>query len=139
LNSRLDELQAAILRVKLTRLDEEITERRAIASRYGAALSGLGLEPPRTAADAAHAYHLFVVRAGDRADRIARLEARGIGHGIHYPDPVHLMEAYRFLGGRSGDLPVTETACREVLSLPLYPGLSDASVARVLEALAAGR
>src|SRR6185295_10283568 len=137
LNSRLDELQAAILRVKLTRLDAEIEERRAIAARYLEAFSALDLVLPRVLPSSRHAYHLFVVRTRDRKRRIEALTSRGIGHGVHYPDPVHRMEAYRFLGVGEGALPVTESACREVLSLPLYPGLPDASVERVVEAVTA--
>ena len=75
------------------------------------------------------------MRCKDRAQAIARLDAAGIGHGIHYPQAAHLMPAYRFLGGAAGDLPVTEDACSRVLSLPLYAGLAPDAVDRVVAAL----
>lgn len=135
LNSRLDELQAAILRVKLRHLSAATEERRAIAASYGSALAGADLVLPVEIEACRHVYHLFVVQS-DARERLARaLEAAGIGFGLHYPEPVHTMEAYRFLAQGEGALPVTERACRQVLSLPLYPGLEAGAVERVVAAL----
>ena len=94
-NSRLDELQAAILRVKLRHLDAQNARRQAIAAAYDAALRGTALAPPARRGGADHVFHLYVLRAPDRAALQARLRAAGIGTGMHYPSPVHLQPAYR--------------------------------------------
>ena len=135
-NSRLDEIQAAVLRVKLTRLAAANDERRALAARYDQGLSaggatGLGL--PRELPGRRHVYHLYVVRHPRRDALLAHLTAAGIGALIHYPIPVHLQPAYASLGAAS--LPESERAAREVLSLPLYPGLSRDAQQRVIEAV----
>lgn len=136
LNSRLDELQAALLRVKLRHLDAALDERRSLASRYLAGLSGSSLRLPRDPdADGRHAYHLFVVRGADRPSVLRELRRGNVGYGLHYDTPAHRMEAYRTLGGLSAPLPRTERACEEVVSLPLYPGLDPAAVDRVIEVL----
>ena len=135
LNSRLDELQAAILRVKLRHLAEALEERRAIARRYVAGLADSELVHPRSTPETTHGYHLFVVQTDDRKAACQRLHAAGVGFGIHYPEPVHRMKAYRFLDVGAGTLPVSERACQDVLSLPLYPGLESALVERVVRAL----
>lgn len=137
LNSRLDEIQAALLRVKLERLDATLAERRRLAALYGDALAEARFRLPSTAPGCEHTYHLYVVRSADREPAIARLTASGIGYGIHYPEPVHTMDAYRRLGLAAGPLPISETACRTVLSLPLYPGLTDDDVRRIARTLAA--
>ena len=132
-NSRLDELQAAILRVKLTHLDAANARRREIAHAYNAVL---GARAPRQRKGSEHVYHLYVVRVPDR-DRVqVRLREKGVGSGIHYSVPVHRQPAYegRVALGPSRCLE-TERAAAEVLSLPLYPELTDAQVARVCEAL----
>ncbi len=134
-NSRLDELQAAILRVKLRHLDEDVEMRRSLAERYLERLGRLDCELPASTDDRAHAYHLFVVQVGDRPRALQALEQAGIGYGLHYAEPVHLMEAYRFLGLQQGDLPITERGAGRVVSLPLYPGLTGESVDRVTEIL----
>lgn len=133
-NSRLDELQAAVLRVKLRHLDRLNAARRALAARYRAGLADLpGLELPAEAPWADHVYHLFVVQT-DRRDALLRhLRARGVGAGVHYPVPAHLQPAYRDLGYRPGALPVTERLAERVLSLPLYPELKPAQVDYVIE------
>jgi dTDP-4-amino-4,6-dideoxygalactose transaminase len=135
-NSRLDEMQAAILRVKLQHLDAQNARRQTIAAAYDAALRGASLAPPARRGDAGHVFHLYVLRVPERAALQARLREAGIGTGIHYPVPVHLQPAYR------GRLPVgpagcraTEIAAEQVLSLPIYPELTDAQVAQVCEAL----
>ncbi|HEY3846627.1 MAG TPA: DegT/DnrJ/EryC1/StrS family aminotransferase [Acetobacteraceae bacterium] len=137
-NSRLDELQAAILRVKLAHLDTHNARRRAIAAAYDAALSGSPLRAPERRAGADHVFHLYVVRSPQRGAMQARLRAAGVATGIHYRIPVHLQPAYR---GRVALGPSrcrqSELASREVLSLPLYPELSDAQVEQVCTALRA--
>jgi dTDP-4-amino-4,6-dideoxygalactose transaminase len=132
MNTRLDEIQAAMLGVRLTRLDAEIERRRAIAARYDAALTSL-IQTPRERPGARHAYHLYVVRSPDRDALASSLKGTGIGTGIHYPVPVHLQKAYagRIALGPSG-LAETERASREVLSLPMHPFLSEADVDRVI-------
>jgi len=139
-NSRLDELQAAILGVRLRHLDADNARRRAIAARYTAALAGVpGVASPAVAPEVEPAFHLYVVRAADRAATAARLDAAGIETAVHYPTPIHRQPAYAHLGD-SGDpprLPEAERAAAEVLSLPIYPELSDAEVAAVADALAA--
>ena len=135
LNSRLDELQAAILRVQLRHLDAAIESRRRLAARYLRRLDGAHYPHPCTVGPDSHAYHLFVVQVGERARVSEALARQEIGCGVHYPEPVHRMEAYRFLGYGEGDLPVSERACRSVLSLPLYPGLADAAVDQVTDVL----
>ncbi len=135
-NSRLDEMQAAILRVKLRHHGEMIEERRTIAARYRAGLAGSSLGQVGLVPDGTHVYHLFVIRSAERGELTRHLGEAGIGFGTHYPEPVHTMEAYRFLGHRDGDLPITERACAEVVSLPMWIGLPDAEIDRVIGALA---
>ncbi len=135
-NSRLDELQAAILRVKLHHLDAQNARRQAIAAAYDAALSGTSLAAPARRDGVSHVYHLYVLRTPERAAMQSRLRDAGIGTGIHYPSPVHLQPAYsgRVALGPSG-CRTTEVLARQVLSLPMYPELTDAQVAQVCEAL----
>jgi dTDP-4-amino-4,6-dideoxygalactose transaminase len=131
-NSRLDELQAAFLRVKLPRLGAWNGERAAIARRYCVGLNDLGFGLPRFEGEE-HVAHLFVLRAQDREDLRAHLTARGIATGIHYPIPDH-RQAVRSSLPRV-DLPVTEVACGEVLTLPCFPGLAGDQVDRVIESI----
>ena len=132
-NSRLDELQAAILRVKLRHLDESIARRRALADRYAAGLAGSGVELPGRTPKVTHVHHVLVIRTAKRARMIEALGNAGIGCRIHYAEPVYAMEAYRSLGYDMGDLPVTEQACQSVLSLPIWPGMEDGQVDQVVE------
>lgn len=134
-NSRLDELQAAILRVKLAHLDAWNEARRARAHRYGELLEGLPLRLPVEMPWARHVYHLYVVRTEDRDALQAHLQAHGIVVHAHYPRPVHFNEAYAHLGYCPGAFPVAERACREVLSLPLYPELPMDAVEAVARAV----
>lgn len=131
INSRLDEIQAAVLSVKLRYLDQWNAARRRLAERYTAGLRGV--QTPRVRPDAEHVYHLYVVRTPQRDALRAFLAERGVGTGLHYALPTHLQPAYRDLGRRAGDLPVTEQQAGEVLSLPLYPELTPAEVDRVIE------
>jgi dTDP-4-amino-4,6-dideoxygalactose transaminase len=133
LNSRLDPLQAAILRAKLPHLDEDNVRRRSIARRYERGLHGLPLVTPKERADAQHVYHLYVVCCAQRDALMAHLTERQIGCAVHYPLPVHRQHGYaERVNVRSGGLPVTERVCRQILSLPLYPELSDADVDSVI-------
>lgn len=131
-NSRLDEIQAAILRVKLERLDADNARRQAIAALYDQGLATSGLALPARRSDTTHVFHQYVVRAQARDGLHAALAARGIGTNVHYPMPVHLQPAYahRIAIGPSG-LHESERAAREVLSLPMYPQLDDAAATRV--------
>jgi hypothetical protein len=135
-NSRLDELQAAILRAKLPHLDAQNARRRTIASAYDAALAGSALRPLAARLGAEHVFHLYVLRVPDRPALQARLRTLGVGTGIHYPMPVHLQPAYlgRVALGPSG-CRETAAAAGEVLSLPLYPELTDGQVEQVCAAL----
>ncbi|MGE5537424.1 MAG: DegT/DnrJ/EryC1/StrS family aminotransferase [Gemmatimonas sp.] len=139
LNSRLDELQAAILRVKLTRLAAANARRREIALLYDEGLNGV-VPTPATRAGAVHVFHQYVIRVpSERREAIRTVMAeRGVGTLIHYPVPVHLQPAYKgriWLAG--GALPATERAADEVLSLPMYPELTDSAAAEVIEAVKA--
>ena len=132
-NSRLDEMQAALLRVKLAGLDADNARRGAVAARYDALLAGTGLILPHTRPEATPVFHQYVVRHARRDDLRAYLTAQGIGSLIHYPVPIHQQPAYaRFA---TGPLPQTEEAARTVLSLPLYPEIPDEHVERTAEAL----
>lgn len=135
LNSRLDELQAAVLRAKLPHLDADNARRAALAGRYDDALAGLGLGLPVRRQGAGHVHHLYVVRAADRDGLKAHLERAGVIAGIHYPVPVHLQPAYRGRLAGSDALAESERAANEVLSLPLYPELEDGAVDRVAAAI----
>ncbi len=134
-NSRLDELQAALLRAKLPRLDGWNERRSAIARRYDEAFAGLS-EVWTSGPDPGHAWHLYVVRVRDRDGVRRRLAEAGIGTGVHYPVPVHLQPAIRPLVDRRR-FPSAEAACAEVLSLPIFPHLTDDEVARVASAVSA--
>jgi dTDP-4-amino-4,6-dideoxygalactose transaminase len=130
-NFRLDEIQAAILRVKLRRLEAWTDLRRRHAVAYASLLSDTPVELPQATLDTRHVYHLFAIRTAER-DRVrAELHGAGIQTGIHYPIPVHLQPAYANLGYGRGDFPVSERAADQVLSLPLYPELTDGALERV--------
>lgn len=131
-NSRLDEVQAAILRARLPHLDAGNARRREIAAAYDAALEGGPIPPPARRPGAEHVFHQYVLRSEDRIGLQARLKAEGIGTGIHYPVPVHLQPAYkdRVPLGPAG-CAETERAAREVLSLPMYPELTEGQVAHI--------
>jgi len=136
INSRLDELQAAILRVKLKNLDSDNEGRREIAEAYAHDEGQTKIVHPKTVGHITHVYHQYVVRTKQRDLLIEHLKRNAIGSAIHYPLPVHLQPAYknRFNGADDG-LPVTERICGEILSLPMYPQLSDDQVQRVVNAL----
>lgn len=133
MNSRLDEMQAAILRVKLRHLDEWNAARRERAGLYTELLHTVA--PPREMAYGEPVYHLYVVQSERRDALAAHLQARGIGTAIQYPHPIHLQPAYANLGYRAGSLPVAERLAREILSLPLYPELGLDEVRTIVQAV----
>lgn len=135
MNSRLDEIQAAILRVKLHYLDEENEQRRAYACIYDQKLADAGLTLPTEAPDAAHVYHQYVIRSNRRDELQAYLREHEIGTLIHYPAPIHLQPAYaERCRGRS--FPQCEKAAGEILSLPMYPQLPEKDVLAVADCIA---
>jgi dTDP-3-amino-3,4,6-trideoxy-alpha-D-glucose transaminase len=134
-NSRLDEIQAAFLRVGLRHLAAGNERRRALAGLYRTGLDGSGVEPPREQPYARAVHHLFVVRHPRRDALAQALRERGIGTLVHYPTPLHLQPVFAPLGGEPGDLPVAERATSEVLSLPLYPELGDEQLRAVVAAV----
>jgi dTDP-4-amino-4,6-dideoxygalactose transaminase len=137
-NSRLDTLQAVVLRAKLRRLSEWNAERRAAAAVYDDLLDGTpGLRLPATLPGNQHVWHLYVVRVSDRDDVLGRLRAEGIGASVHYPTPVHLTEAMAEFGEGPGSMPVSERAAGEILSLPIYPGITVEQQERVADVLRA--
>jgi len=131
-NSRLDELQAAILRIKLRHLDADNARRRDIAAFYSGELSGLPVITPVARDGAEHVFHLYVVRSAQRQALMQQLTSRGIHAGIHYPVPVHLQSAYKQHMRIVGSMRVTERLAGEVLSLPMYPELSGEMADRVV-------
>lgn len=133
-NSRLDELQAAILRIKLLKLPAYLARRRELASIYRSQLPEK-CRIPRITSGVEHSYHLFVVRVQNRDLVLNRLRTAGIECGVHYATPIHLMPGYTFLRSPAGSLPNTELACAQVLSLPLYPEMSDDMAMRVCRAV----
>src|SRR5258708_5368982 len=126
INSRLDEIQAAILGVKLAHLDEHNTARRSLAALYNQKLEHVKLPVERE--DAYHVYHLYVIRHPHRDDLRDALRARGVGTLIHYPKPVHRQPAYADLGYGPSSLPITEQVAGEILSLPMYIGLGEKDI-----------
>ena len=130
-NSRMDEIQAAILREKVKRLDEMTQHRQKIGASYKANIKGLTL--PVTLENCSHVYHLFVVRSERRDWLKEQMAERGVGTLVHYPLPVHMQESFEFLGLKEGDLPETERAAKQVLSLPLHFSLTDEDISYVAE------
>jgi aminotransferase EvaB len=135
-NSRLDEVQAAILSLKLPRVPGWIERRRAIAARYDAGLAGTGLALPRENAHSRHNYYLYVAEhPTDRDGVLERLAQRGVNCNVSYRWPIHTMRGYADLGYREGNFPVAETKAKRVFSLPMYPQLTDDEVDAVIAAL----
>jgi len=127
-NSRLDEVQASILLTKLPKIEQFISRRREIAAIYQEILGGSGLTLPKEAPYGRHAYYLYVVRHPRRDEIIEQLRENNIHVNISYPWPIHTMKAYQYLGWKTGDLPETEAAAKEIFSLPMYPSLTDEEV-----------
>jgi dTDP-4-amino-4,6-dideoxygalactose transaminase len=134
INSRLDEIHAALLRVRLRHLDEWNSRRASIARMYLDGLKGTGLILPAIARGSEPAWHLFVVRSGQRDRLQQHLKREGVSTLVHYPVPPHLQEAYEDLGYAAGSFPITEAIHREVLSLPMGPHLSESDAERVIKA-----
>jgi len=134
-NSRLDEIQAAVLRVKLKYLDDWNARRRAHAEAYARVLSDLPVVLPTVRPGVEHVWHLYVIQVDER-DRVREVLARrGVSTGIHYPIPVHLQKAAKGVGRLAGDLAVTERVARRILSLPMFPEMSGVQVAYVADCL----
>lgn len=130
-NSRLDTLQAAVLRIKLKYLEKWNSDRQKNAKSYNEFLSKIqGVITPKTLDDATHVYHLYVVRLkNDRRDELRRyLQDKGIATGIHYPTPVHLTKAFEYIGYREGDFPAAEESAKKIVSLPIYPELQRGQI-----------
>jgi aminotransferase EvaB len=132
-NSRLDEVHAAILGLKLPRVEGWILRRREIADRYRRGLKGCELRLPKENAYGRHVYHLFVVETSDDRDAVLqRMESRGLKCAVHYRTPIHLMRGYDDLGYREGQFPVAEKKARHIFSLPMYPHLKDDEIDEVI-------
>jgi dTDP-4-amino-4,6-dideoxygalactose transaminase len=133
-NGRLDSIQAGILKVKLKHLPEWTQKRQAAAARYQELFAGMdeGITQPVEPSWAKGVYHLYVVRVQNREDLMKHLTSKGIGVGIHYPIPLHLQNAYQNLGYRKGDLPVAEKVALEIVSLPMFPGLTSDQQRRIV-------
>jgi dTDP-4-amino-4,6-dideoxygalactose transaminase len=135
-NSRLDELQAALLDCKLHRVNEAVALRQRIANIYDSGLAGVGdLRFPVVKAERTHQYYLYTIRTSRRDGLMEYLSEQGIETKINYPDPIHLMRGYRFLGYAPGSLPVTERLAGTILSLPMYPELPEEHAAEVVAAI----
>lgn len=134
-NCRLDTLQAAILRVKLKYINSWNEARRNHASSYRKLLQNTYIILPTEQKDNKHIYHIFAVRVADRDNLLNKLKNEGIGAGIHYPIPLHLQPAYRYLGYKAGDFPITEKCAREIISLPMYPELDEVKIKKIAEAI----
>ncbi len=135
INSRLDEIQAALLSVKLSHYTELRAERAGIAKRYLQGINNPMIKLPSIRAGAEHVWHLFVVRTDKRDELQAYLAEKGIMTQIHYPVPPHLAEAYSYLGHKIGDYPLTEKYADTVLSLPLFEGMTDEEIDYVIDAV----
>ncbi|HEV7750744.1 MAG TPA: DegT/DnrJ/EryC1/StrS family aminotransferase [Baekduia sp.] len=134
--ARLDALQAALLRVKLRRLDGWNDDRRRIGAALRAGLEGSCVELPAAATpDGDHVFHLFVVRSTERDALRAHLDEHGVSSAVHYPFPIHRTEAYADLGMGEGSLPVAERLAEQILTLPLFPTMSDQDVSRIVDAV----
>jgi dTDP-4-amino-4,6-dideoxygalactose transaminase len=135
LNMRMEGIQGGILSVKLKHLDRWNDQRREAAAAYDKALADTDLERPVEMDYGRHVYHLYVIQSDNRDALRQQLSDAGIESGLHYPTPLHLQEAYRFLDYRLGDFPVTEKAASRILSLPMYPGIHPEAVERVASEL----
>jgi dTDP-4-amino-4,6-dideoxygalactose transaminase len=134
-NSRLDEIQAAVLRIKLKFLDEWNQKRRNIAKKYNELLKGENIILPIEKEFSKHVYHLYVIRCNKRDKLQEFLSLNGISTGLHYPKPIHLQKAYIYLGYKEGDLPISEKYANEVLSLPMFPEMREEEVVYVCDTI----
>ena len=138
-NSRLDELQAGLLRVRLSHMQELTDEKIRIGERYDRELKNDAFALPKRREHANHVFHQYVIRTRQRDELIRHLDEKGIGTIIHYPIPPHLAQAYEYLGFKKGDYPVAEQFADEVLSIPMYNGMTEEEQTYVIEALNAFR
>lgn len=134
-NSRLDEIQAGLLRVRLSHLNELTEEKRKIANKYNKELKNSIIKLPKLAAGATCVWHQYVIQCEERDRLIEYLDEKGIGTIIHYPVPPHLQECYKNLGYKEGDFPITEKLAKSVLSIPMYNGMTDEEQDYVIKAL----
>jgi dTDP-4-amino-4,6-dideoxygalactose transaminase len=135
-NSRLDELQAALLDRKLDRLDDAVIRRQNLAKIYDSGLADVGdIRLPAVRPDRTHQYYLYTIRTERRDELQEYLARQGIETKVNYPDPIHLMRGYQFLGYSAGSLPVTEQLAGTILSLPLYPELPEEHAEAVVLAI----
>ena len=133
-NSRLDALQAAVLRTKLPHIDHWNDGRRKIAHIYSNALTDVvNVQTPYEAPNRTHVYHLYILQVPNREEMQARLKEAGIGTSVYYPQPLHLAEPSKALGYKEGDFPVAERASAETIAIPVYPEMSDEQIAYVLK------
>lgn len=135
INSRLDEVHAAILSVKLKYLKKDQNKRNSIARYYISNLKDLDIALPKVKKGCTHGYYLFVIRTKKRDELLNYLKARGVETRIHFPTPIHLMRGYKFLGYKKGDLPITERASKEILSLPMHPHLKERELVQVVKSI----
>jgi dTDP-4-amino-4,6-dideoxygalactose transaminase len=132
-NSRLDSLQAAILRVKLRYLNSWIEKRIEIATKYNSAFQGTGITTPKTGEGNIHTYHQYTIAVDDRDGMLQYLKEKQIGSRVYYPVPMHFQPCYKELGYKEGDFPVSEKACKSVLSLPVYPELTNEMIEYIID------
>ena len=134
-NSRLDSLQAAILRVKLKKLDTWLKGRRAVAARYDEAFSPLGIITPEVAEGNTHTYHQYTIAVDERDEFLQYLNDKGIAARVYYPVPLHLQPCYKEMGYSAGSFPVSEKMAKRVLSLPVYPELTEEKIGYVIRTI----
>ncbi|MDO5718293.1 MAG: DegT/DnrJ/EryC1/StrS family aminotransferase [Tissierellia bacterium] len=134
-NSRLDELQAALLRVKLKHLDKWNEKRAEIAAKYNERILSKDLIKPSVSDDCKHIYHLYILQSSNRADTVEKLNSEGIATGIYYPIPMHLQKVYEELGYSRGDLPNAEYLADRTFAIPMFAELTDEEISHIINAL----
>lgn len=134
-NSRLDSIQAAILRIKLRKLDSWLEGRRAVAGKYDDALPALGIQIPKVAEGNVHTYHQYTIIADDRDEFLKYLNDKGIAARVYYPVPLHLQPCYKDLGYSRGSFPVSEELAEKVVSLPVYPELTEEKIEYIIQTI----
>ena len=132
-NSRLDEIQAGLLRVRLSHIEELQEDKKRVCTRYLRELKNKNIQLPQIREGATHIWHQFVIRTDRRQELIDYLNENEIGTTIHYPIPPHLSEAYQYLSVKKGELPITERYAQTVLSLPLYNGMTEEEISYVVK------
>jgi UDP-2-acetamido-2-deoxy-ribo-hexuluronate aminotransferase len=135
INGRLDAIQAAILNVKLKHFEKEVKLREDVGTRYSDLLEDAAVITPKIAPDCTSVYAQYSVRVKDREAMVAKLSAAGVPTAVHYPLPLHLQEAFKYLGYHEGDFPISETVSKEIMSLPMSAYLSDAEQDFVVNAI----